>query len=101
MSYLVSIAFGRLCIELKMVPMPTSSREPKVSRAGSSGFLNEHIGTTFGAGLGRVNAIASLPQGVRQLKRDARLNDQLHTNGDRNDRAPGTKRNDRKFHSIR
>jgi hypothetical protein len=48
-------------------------REPHVSREGSS-FLNEHIGTTLGAGLGRVNAIASLPQGVRQLKRDARLN---------------------------
>jgi hypothetical protein len=63
-----------LSAELKMLPMPSvSSREPKVSREGSSGFLKEHVSTTVGAGLDCVNAIASLPQGVRQLKRDARL----------------------------
>ncbi len=63
-----------LSAELKMLPMPSvSPREPKVSREGNSGFLKEHISATLGAGLDCVNAIASLPQGVRQLKRYARL----------------------------
>jgi hypothetical protein len=66
MSCLVSNAFGRLCLELKMVPMPRSSREPKVSREGSSGVLNEHIGTTLGTGLGRVNAIATWRSAVEE-----------------------------------